>query len=111
VELGGEVIERTLAPGETVRVHPGHVGMFEETVNFGITTLRGVSNIFFGGDGLFLAELTGPGRIWLQTLTLPNLAHALAPYMGGRGGDGGQSVETAAEIGVAGAVLKSFFSR
>jgi uncharacterized protein (AIM24 family) len=110
VELGGEVIERRLAPGETLRVHPGHVGMFEESVNFGITTLRGISNIFFGGDGLFLAELTGPGRVWLQTLTLPNLAHALAPYLSGERG-GGQSVETAAELGVAGAVLKSFFSR
>jgi uncharacterized protein (TIGR00266 family) len=109
VELGGEVVERTLLPGETIRVHPGHVGMFEERVNFGITTLRGISNIFFGGDGLFLAELTGPGRIWLQTLTLPNLAHALAPYLGKEAAN--QSVEAAAEMGVAGAVLKSFFSR
>ena len=109
VELGGEVVERNLAPGEQLRVHPGHVGMFEERVGFGITTIRGVSNIFFGGDGLFLAELTGPGRVWLQTLTLPNLAHALAPYLGGE--RGGQTVEQAAELGVAGAVLKSFFSR
>jgi len=109
VELGGEVIERELAPGEVLRVHPGHVGMFEERVQFGITTIRGISNIFFGGDGLFLAELTGPGQIWLQTLTLPNLAHALAPYLSREGG--GQSVEQAAELGVAGAVLKSFFSR
>ena len=109
VELGGEVIERMLAPGEQLRVHPGHVGMFEDRVNFGITTLRGISNIFFGGDGLFLAELTGPGRVWLQTLTLPNLAHALAPYLSREAG--AQSVEQAAELGVAGAVLKSFFSR
>lgn len=109
VELGGEVVERTLAPGEVLRVHPGHVGMFEERVGFGITTIRGITNIFFGGDGLFLAELTGPGRVWLQTLTLPNLAHALSPYLAREGG--GQSVETAAELGVAGAVLKSFFSR
>ncbi len=108
VELGGEVVEKLLAPGEQLRVHPGHVGMFEERVGFGITTLRGVRNIFFGGDGLFLAELTGPGRVWLQTLTLPNLAHALAPYLGS---DNGSPVEEAAELGVAGAVLKSFFSR
>jgi uncharacterized protein (TIGR00266 family) len=111
VELGGEVIARDLLPGEVVRVHPGHVGMFEESVNFTITTLRGIRNVFFGGDGLFLAELTGPGRIWLQTLTLPNLAHALAPYLGGGEGGGGQAIETATELGVAGAVLKSFFSR
>jgi uncharacterized protein (AIM24 family) len=109
VELGGEVVEKVLAPGEQIRVHPGHVGMFEESVNFGITTLRGISNVFFGGDGLFLAELTGPGRVWLQTLTLPNLAHALAPYLGSE--QGRQNVETTAELGVAGAVLKSFFSR
>ncbi len=113
VELGGEVIERSLAPGETLRVHPGHVGMLDESVAFNITMMRGIRNIFFGGDGLFLAELTGPGKIWLQTMTLPNLAHALAPYMGGgdNGGGGGQSIETAAELGVAGAVLKSFFNR
>ena len=107
VELGGEVIERMLALGEVLRVHPGHVGMFEDRVGFGITTIRGVRNIFFGGDGLFLAELTGPGRVWLQTLTLPNLAHALAPYLS-REGSG--PVEQAAELGVAGAVLKRFFS-
>ena len=47
VELGGEVVERNLAPGETIRVHPGHVGMFEDRVNFGITMLRGISNLFF----------------------------------------------------------------
>jgi uncharacterized protein (TIGR00266 family) len=111
IELGGEIIERELAPGETLRVHPGHVGMFEESVGFNITTMRGIRNMIFGGDGLFLAELTGPGRIWLQTMTLPNLAHALAPYLGGEGGGGGQNIETAAELGVAGAVLKSFFSR
>ena len=108
VELGGEVIERMLAPGEVLRVHPGHVGMFEERVRFGITTIPGVRNIFFGGDGLFLAELTGPGRVWLQTLTLPNLAHALAPYLSR---ENGGPVEQAAELGVAGAVLKSLFNR
>jgi hypothetical protein len=68
--------------------------------------------MLFGGDGLFLAQLTGPGKVWLQTLTLPNLAHALSPYLGGRGdGGAGGNIETAAELGVAGAVLKSFFNR
>ncbi len=62
-----------LAPGETLRAHPGHVGMFQERVSFDITTLmKGISNsAIFGGDGLFLAALTGPGRVWLQTLPLP----------------------------------------
>ena len=80
-ELGGEVVSQQLAPGEAIDVHPGHVGMFEDSVDFTITMLPGLRNKLFGGDGFFLARLTGPGRIWLQTLTLPNLAHALSPYM------------------------------
>ncbi|MFI7004679.1 AIM24 family protein [Nocardia sp. NPDC050175] len=80
-ELSGEVFQYTLAPGETLRVHPGHVGMFDATVGFDITVLRGVRNILFGGDGLFLAALTGPGRVWLQSLTVSNLAHVLLPYL------------------------------
>jgi uncharacterized protein (AIM24 family) len=80
VELGGEVVHKVLAPGEVIQVHPGHVGMFEDQVAFDLTMVPGVRNLFFGGDGIFLAELRGPGSVWLQTLTLPNLAHALAPY-------------------------------
>jgi uncharacterized protein (AIM24 family) len=81
VELGGEVVRKTLGPGDVMQVHPAHVGMFEQSVSFDITTVPGIKNLFFGGDGFFLAELKGPGTVWLQTLTLPNLAHALAPYL------------------------------
>nr|HEX4315448.1 TIGR00266 family protein [Kofleriaceae bacterium] len=81
VSLGGEVVTYDLQPGETLRVHPGHVGMFQEGVNFQITTVPGIANKLFGGDGMFLAALTGPGRVWLQSLPLPNLAHALVPYL------------------------------
>jgi uncharacterized protein (AIM24 family) len=83
VELDGEVVVQDLRAGETLRVHPGHVGMFEQSVNFGLTTIPGITNALFGGDGLFLATLTGPGRIWLQTAPLPTLAHALQPYLRG----------------------------
>lgn len=81
VELSGEVIERQLEAGEVLRVHPGHVGMFEAGVAFEISTVPGVGNKLFGGDGIFLAKLTGPGRVWLQTMPLPNLAASLAPYL------------------------------
>jgi uncharacterized protein (AIM24 family) len=81
VELGGEVVTMNLKPGEVIDVHPGHVGMLEESVRFDITTLPGVRNKLFGGDGFFLARLTGPGRVWLQTLTVPHLAHAIEPYL------------------------------
>src|SRR5713226_5469629 len=102
VELDGEVVTYDLTPGETLRV-PGHVGMFEATVDFNITMLPGIRNILFGGDGLFLAALTGPGRVWLQSLPLSNLAHALAPYLGS--GRGSESASGIAGAGIAGAVL------
>jgi uncharacterized protein (TIGR00266 family) len=102
VELDGEVVTYDLSPGETLRVHPGHVGMFEASVEFSITMLPGIRNILFGGDGLFLAALTGPGRVWLQSLPLANLAHALAPYLsGGRT----ESASGIAGAGIAGAML------
>jgi uncharacterized protein (TIGR00266 family) len=81
VELHGEVVHYELQPGNTLRVHPGHVAMFEESVDFNVTTMPGIRNALFGGDGLFLATLTGPGRIWLQSMSLPHLAHALAGYL------------------------------
>lgn len=84
IELSGEVITYDLQPGETLRVHPGHVGMFDDRVRFEITRIKGIKNILFGADGLFLAALTGPGRVWLQSLPLPNLAHALSHYLHGR---------------------------
>jgi uncharacterized protein (TIGR00266 family) len=98
VELGGEIVTYDLAAGESIQVHPGHIGMFESTVNFDITFMRGIMNAVFGGDGLFIARLTGPGKVWLQTLTMPNLAHALLPYLGK------QEAQAAAQTGVAGGV-------
>ena len=81
IELSGELIVKDLQPGETLRVHPGHVGAFQTSVSFQITTVPGIKNLIFGGDGIFLAALTGPGKIWLQTLPLAKLAHALREYM------------------------------
>lgn len=81
LELSGELVVRDLQPGETLRVHPGHVGAFQASVSFQITTVPGIKNMIFGGDGIFLAALTGPGRIWLQTLPIARLAHAIERYM------------------------------
>ena len=121
VELGGEIVCYDLQPGESLQVHPGHIGMFETSVNFDITLIPGIKNLLFGGDGIFVARLTGPGKIWLQTLTMPNLAHALSPYLGRQGGEsatavgagiGGASggVGGAVAGGVIGSVLGSLFS-
>ena len=82
IELSGELVHYTLGPDQTLMVHPGHVGMFQGSVQFQITRVPGISNVLFGQDGFHLVALTGPGQIWLQTMPLPNLAHALAPYVG-----------------------------
>lgn len=83
LELSGEVIVKDLKPGEMLRVHPGHVGAFTGGVSFQITTVRGIKNLVFGGDGIFLAALTGPGRVWLQTLPISRLAHQILEYAPG----------------------------
>ena len=91
-ELQGEVVQRDLQAGETLRVHPGHVGMLDASVQFSITTVPGIRNVLFGGDGLFLVQLTGPGKVWLQSLPLPNLAHALSHYLPHAEGSSGPSI-------------------
>ena len=81
LELSGELIQKNLAPGEVLRVHPGHVGAFQASVGFQITTVPGIKNMIFGGDGIFLAVLQGPGTVWLQTLPISRLAHQIAEYL------------------------------
>jgi len=102
VELSGEVTSYDLPPGQTVLVHPGHIGMFQGTVQFQITRVPGVTNMLFGGDGFHLVALTGPGRVWLQSMPVPLLASALAPYI---------AKDTAPEAvggGIAGGMLGDF---
>lgn len=113
VELGGEVVTYDLPAGAVLKVHPGHVGMFEDSVSFDITVMKGFRNVLFGGDGLFLAQLSGPGKVWLQTLTVPNLAHALTPYIAREGSSSSTGAAAGAAITgtVAGAVLNGIFGR
>ena len=79
--IPGEVCESMLAPGEKLMIDPGHIAMFEPSVTYDISRVKGLKNIFFSGEGLFLASLKGPGKIWLQSLPLSNLASKLARYM------------------------------
>jgi uncharacterized protein (TIGR00266 family) len=80
-EIAGEAYETTLSSGEILNVDPGHVALFEPTIDFSITRVKGVRNMLLGGEGLFLAKLTGPGKAWLQSLPLPNLAAKLDRYI------------------------------
>lgn len=67
LEIDGNKVEKVLAPGEVLKVDTGNVVAFDKSVNYEIETVKGLKNIFFGGEGLFLTKLTGPGRVILQT--------------------------------------------
>lgn len=94
VELDGEVVEYTLEANQVLKVDTGHVAMFEPTVGFDVEMVRGFKNVLFGGEGLFLTTLRGPGRVWLQTMPGMNLARKLGQYMpsSSSSGSGGGSI-------------------
>ena len=104
LDLSGEVIEKTLGPGETLRVHAGHIGMQEPTVSTDIRMMRGFKNALFGGEGLFLATLTGPGKIWLQSMPIMNLAEEIFRHMPANE-QATDSIGTGVATGVAGAAI------
>ncbi len=111
LDLSGEVVEKTLSPGERLFVHAGHIGIQEPTVDIDIRMMRGFRNILFGGEGLFLATLTGPGKVWLQSMPIINLAEEVARYLprGGEGGGRGGNVGTAIGATAIGGLLGSVF--
>lgn len=81
VEIAGDVRSYELTEGQTLKVDPGHIAMYEPSISYDIARVTGVKNILFSGEGLFLATLTGPGRVWLQSLPISNLAAKLATYI------------------------------
>ncbi len=80
-ELDGDAVEYNLKQGEQMKVEPGHVAMFESSVSFDIQMIKGITNVLAGGEGLFLATLTGPGRIWLHSMTVSKMAHRLMEFI------------------------------
>jgi len=87
VHAGGTLEERTLAPGETLRVDTGCLVALQPSVTYDIQLVGSVKTALFGGEGLFFATLRGPGRVWLQSLPFSRLAsriYAAAPQTGGR---------------------------
>ncbi len=88
IHAGGTLYERTLAPGEVLRVDTGCIVGFQPTVDYDIQLVGGIKTALFGGEGLFFATLRGPGKVWLQSLPFSRLAGriiAAAPQTG-RGG-------------------------
>jgi uncharacterized protein (TIGR00266 family) len=89
VHAGGYVLERELRVGETLRVDTGCIVAFTGSVHYDIEFVKGVKNVIFGGEGLFYATLTGPGKVWIQTIPISRLASRILAY----GSPGGRREE------------------
>lgn len=105
IELSGHVTEYDLQAGQVMRVHPGHVGLFDASVSFQVQRVPGLANRYLGDDGHHFVLLSGPGRVWLQSMPVAMLAGALQPYLAT--GDTGRAVDA----GVVGGALGDLFGR
>ncbi len=81
VEIDGDLHELYLRSGEQIIVDTGNVAGYEAGVTMDIQTVKGMKNVLFGGEGIFNTVLTGPGRIWLQTMPISSVAGAIIPYL------------------------------
>ncbi|MEJ2209401.1 MAG: TIGR00266 family protein [Anaerolineae bacterium] len=102
IEVDGEVVEYDLEPGQQLKVDTGHLAAMEASVDFDVTMLKGFRNILLGGEGLFLASVRGPGKVWLQTMPMSKLAQKIAQFMpqvGGKGSSGGMNIDLGSLLG------------
>ena len=83
VQLAGEIVEYDLQAGQSMLIHPGHLALFRAEMGLDFASIRGVRNKLFG-DSMLLAEIHGPGHIWLQSMTPAKLAAAIEPYLPNR---------------------------
>lgn len=81
IEIDGELQQYELAPGQQLVVDSGYLAAMEGSVTMDIQTVKGVKNKFLGGEGFFNTVLTGPGKVWLQTMPISNVANAIRPYI------------------------------
>jgi uncharacterized protein (TIGR00266 family) len=103
IHAGGTVFIQDLAPGQSLSVDTGCLVAFQESVDYDIRMMKGVRSALFGGEGLFLAHLTGPGRVWLQTLPFSRLADRVMTAARGNQGETKRG-------GALGGVVGDFFS-
>lgn len=86
VQMGGTLVERELGPGEQLHVDTGCLAAYTQGIDFDLVTAGGVRSVLFGGEGLFFARLTGPGKVWIQSLPFARLAGRMLAASGSRGG-------------------------
>jgi uncharacterized protein (AIM24 family) len=101
VHAGGTLVEKILAPGETVKLDTGCLVALQPSVNYDIGFVGGFKNTLFGGEGLFLATLTGPGKVWLQSLPFSRLAGRVLAHAGpaGKSADEGSVLNAVGGLG------------
>lgn len=87
VQMGGTVVERELAAGQQLHVDTGCIAAYTDTVDFDLERAGGIRSMMFGGEGLFFARLTGPGKVWIQSLPFSRLAGRMLAAAGSRGGE------------------------
>lgn len=80
-EFDGHVVQYELAPGQTILVDTGYLAAMDATCSLDIRTVPGVKNMVFGGEGVFHTAVTGPGRVYLQTMPINNVANCLLPFI------------------------------
>jgi uncharacterized protein (TIGR00266 family) len=80
VHAGGTIVERTLAPGELLKIDTGCIVAFTKDVDYDIQFVGGIKNTIFGGEGVFFATLKGPGKVWIQSLPISRLASRIIQY-------------------------------
>lgn len=81
IEIDGYCKEYDLAAGESIIIDTGYLAAMSETCTMDIETVKGAKNIFFGGEGLFNTRVTGPGKVYIQSMPIYNTAMAIAPYL------------------------------
>jgi uncharacterized protein (TIGR00266 family) len=106
IDLSGEVLAFDLVAGQTMRVHPGHVGLFQASVGFQTMRVPGLVNRYMGSDGHHFAVLSGPGRIWLQSMPIPILSGVIGEYLPDKDDKHGGAIEGGMAGGLLGNLLK-----
>lgn len=100
----GDFVEFNLEPNQILKVDTGSVVGWEDTVSFDIERVKGIKTMFFGGEGIFLTTLKGPGKVIIQSMNLANLASALAPFLPHQNTSGSNN-------GVVGTLIKESLGR
>lgn len=97
IEIDGNCKEYTLGAGESIVVNTGHLAAMSESCSMSVETVKGLKNMFLGGAGMFHTVVTGPGKVYLQSMPISKLAHAVEPYLpqptASTSGDGGINIK------------------